>query len=1382
MSTFFGLRHMSPKGFSALQQQQKEYQIARRKSDTALTSDSSASNVATTTTGRHSLRPPLKRISPNARTGQERTSSRSFGKVVTQRSSSLAKASLPTESYDLLEANFSLPQLALRISELKQCCETMTTRSSPRVQASQVVDPEVQKEWWTALRVKLQSIQQGLDDVEAERTQLSQTAVSLVTTRNDLQQQLQLRDQEIQSLAKRCAQQADKLTSVHQLQAIHATLAADLHQTIQEYEQQCKLSSQLKDQLECSRQDTERLTQELNRVNQDYEQVTAQLEESARLVQRLTEEKAQWKLERVQLEQQMEASQRKLEMRLSKARGQFEDQLTCKENSIGELKCQVTQLEEKEQMTDNNLRESALQHEKELKTQQKDLEAKRELAVQQCEAEMAELRQSHREEKETLQTSLAEYKHTSEHQIATSTDLCIRLEQTELVRKEEVRQWQERLLTAQEEAEENRSRLELELATETSKGENRLQNLAIQMEQKLAEMQVRVKQTEDCATGEIARLNQDHEGEVSRIQLAIEERERTIQELEDNLCTTIQRHRDELGETLELHVTQVREIQASCEQREARLEATINQQKCEIEDSIEKHKRQSQLFADLKSASQEHLAEQKSYYEKALENQITDARQLAETSRDELEDKANIIIQLEDALAYQEQLYGKLCKESELEGSELRDQHNSLRLELRQEISSLQAQAEQHRIEFSKKAAETDHIEKESEVLRADIDSFKSTLIQSETILSNERADNKRHIELMGEAASQLEAKLVEKASTIDSLQVELDVTMQELMSITGELEKAREDSKLVADLTSDLEAMQLDQSNQEEMLHEKDTYIAELEAEILKLGMENEMEHQRASRAERMCSNFETEIESLEDARESLSIDLRKASLQIDRDRETIDECRVKVKELNEDVMEYKAAAERSGSRREDASSEYRIALEKLKEDHQAEHRTVGENMAALELELGRKIKTLEIEVLAKNDALETATRQLKDARQVANDLSESSYGETSALRRNLHECRLELSSRDDEVQDLRCRAIPRLEGEVAVLTCNVEELQRKHRSLMSEKEIATKERDDLTQVVVEKSINSKAVIDELMRTAETQQTRIEEMNQRLRTENASSEEMKIKISESARQAREAEFSSQEIAELKATVKSLRQQTKRLSSDVHREKSKSTELESAQRKLRWEFNQQARRTALLQSSGEDVVAERDRLLEEVAEKARQSSDALAKSRRLQAELQLCEERKCAAVIRNEELEVSITEVKSDFKNLELLTLVKEDEFAASLEHERALKSLVEDELRELVEKQGRLTKDKQSSTDLKKEVESLKSKIRRQEAFLQRRLNKERMTRQKAAQTQAIFRTERLQPGLRNQAIAAQRGMSDVSSVGWDSSFDTDLDSLLAD
>lgn len=140
----------------------------------------------------------------------------------------------------------------------------------------------------------------------------------------------------------------------------------------------------------------------------------------------------------------------------------------------------------------------------------------------------------------------------------------------------------------------------------------------------------------------------------------------------------------------------------------------------------------------------------------------------------------------------------------------------------------------------------------------------------------------------------ELQAKLCEKSSEIEALRKDVSTHMQELMVATSELQKLEEDSATLDSLFRDVEVLQQERFELSETLHERDTEIAELSAEILKLEIEKELCMQDSSRvqelmealdlAKRECASSETRLIQVVEASNHLEAEILRINTDNDK------------------------------------------------------------------------------------------------------------------------------------------------------------------------------------------------------------------------------------------------------------------------------------------------------------------------------------------------------------------------------------------------------------------------------------------------------------------------------------------------------------------
>ena len=101
------------------------------------------------------------------------------------------------------------------------------------------------------------------------------------------------------------------------------------------------------------------------------------------------------------------------------------------------------------------------------------------------------------------------------------------------------------------------------------------------------------------------------------------------------------------------------------------------------------------------------------------------------------------------------------------------------------------------------------------------------------------------------EELATLERKLRERESTIADLERDMSSQMEKLMASSSSLQLLQDECGLVDSLSTDIEVLEHERTKLMDVLLEKDTNIAELSAEILKLEIEKELLEQNTSKTE---------------------------------------------------------------------------------------------------------------------------------------------------------------------------------------------------------------------------------------------------------------------------------------------------------------------------------------------------------------------------------------------------------------------------------------------------------------------------------------------------------------------------------------------------
>jgi len=290
--------------------------------------------------------------------------------------------------------------------------------------------------------------------------------------------------------------------------------------------------------------------------------------------------------------------------------------------------------------------------------------------------------------------------------------------------------------------------------------------------------------------------------------------------------------------------------------------------------------------------------------------------------------------------------------------------------------------------------------------LRTELSSLEAS--QSETIqhLADEYDRQLRDINQSYEREmADFRSKLAQKNAEIEALRNDMSVQMQELMKATADLQELQEDSKMLNSLMEDVEALEQDRSNLRETLHERDTEIAELSAEILKLEIEKELAEQDAQKLELL----QTKLAATEDERESTSF----ATAQ----------------RLEEQLRQLKSAQK---MRIDSIRSEYDAAICDMQSKLERAE-SAASNQSAIHAQA----------MAAKDKVIATLQEQLNKARKETHLSSETQQTELSTLREELQHANEKLATKEAELQGQRLAELSDKEATIHSLQCEMDHLK---------------------------------------------------------------------------------------------------------------------------------------------------------------------------------------------------------------------------------------------------------------------------------------------------------------------------------------------------
>ena len=1246
MSNIFGLRQLSPNEFSELQKQQRN--TPRRSSCDVGGTPSTTDQYSEDGHGpsvEHKRR-PLYSMSSNASSNATSNATTTFRDRIAHFNKASSRSS--TTRIATKTATKTARKVSLEQEETTHVADKMVTTIVPA--------PDV--DYTMPLEQQFAQLQRALDSLSPRhrasqtiwrdclvslQNQWCSTTQALENRQQDMLEQLERREKEIILLSKRCAQQSDKLKSVHRLQAAKNSLEARL-QAMQELEQTVQ-SQRL--QLEATQEKKQSLQQELDRVNRDSARIREQLDTCQAQYERLAEEKQQWREERARLNEQLDRQQQRQQVIIQEERSTHQQEIDKQKVEIVALSKQVEKLQQANHNAEQDIKQTMERHTNELEQQKCDENVRLKYWQDHLASEKTRL------EAELLQQmkeKLLEQSQLYDEQLTAQTDKINQLHE----------HYGQRMGDLSQKLEESQSSC-----------------ASVQRELSL----IREAREKDLAVKDDAYKEKERSfhREIQKYQQQIDQLATELREKEESLCDMERRHQNALERLQKEALVAIQTLQAKLQ---------------------EKHSQVTALEATVKD----------------LERSLSDNKTVRETLASRSENLATQVRQLTQK-----------CQHGSKENEKLSHVNDTLRLI----INELEAKVEnQH----------------------ADIASAK---VQYESQIS-----------FLESSIQELTEKLSEKGCSITDLESELETTMDNLMLVSSELDAARQDSRLVASLTSDLEAVQLDIDTCKETLSERDVEVAELEAEILKLQMELELEKQQNSQMEKHRANcqikHEREIQSLRNYIAELRRDLDQASRQRVDYRHLHTKTQSIVHRLEEELRIANEIAAKNSQSSQALVAQHTEEVERLCARQDAKCSMWEEQAASLELDLARLSQAHAGQLAAKEKEITRLSAQLDQARDKAKAFLEETVEESSLRRQQLSSSRAQVQRLETKLTDMEMNRIPKLESQlVDALSCN-ESLRNELRVQRAEAQSLAKERDEAAKLLREKSTASQTIIEQLNGELQT-------LRQAHATSAQQCQSVQANLEEALQRCEQVEHENQRLAETVAT-----------NQQVHIERSEK-HFQSVQQ-LQMDLETQISRHEALQAANAKLQSDSERLSQDLKVKTKQCADMTSKANISAAEADACKQKLRASATRVDELEMALVESNAKCRDLSVALDGKDNECAAALEQERALRELLNEELVELKAKFEAQSNDKQTNADLIKEVATLKDKIRRQEAYLKRRLNKERLARKRGTKSQDIFRGVKSSESFSSHNSAPILNIPDVSLIDCDSSLDEELDSILAD
>lgn len=818
------------------------------------------------------------------------------------------------------------------------------------------------------------------------------------------------------------------------------------------------------------------------------------------------------------------------------------------------------------------------------------------------------------------------------------------------------------------------------------------------------------------------------EQELDDLRRMIQHKSSEIERLNDELQNSKERSKTQVAELYESSATQERRImslesdlrqeRSACDGKESALKAIGMELENQRQKLLESQRNTLTMEREIKNLR----ATRDEYLNERDELQIAQVQKVSMLST-ELNSKQTMLekmgCELEMLREEIERKEVEVCngkKQLSEQGTSL----NSLREELKEKEQSLiLSQNRVQDLEFSLNHANS-QLTKESENLcriQEKLNDLECEASSSRDILVTQREE----ASTLREKVLILEKTIEIKTSALNELTTQLESENNKAkIEHDAEEKKRSEMQQIIVSLRSDLQILESES-------REKEEEIASLNATIKSIGMEKERQIEIAVKKEQSSSIRADELNSakveLEQKNKSLLKEVTNQNTKISLLNESITNIK------NE--MATKESQQRTNLTAKDAEIAAVTQELKLIRDNkllsEAKHQSVIDEKKEVILDMKKRI-----------DQLQTEKEENTKCLQI----------DIMSLKQKLQKSEINLAISQDEVRDLKMIDLKESEERIAELESTLHKMRVKATSdELSKSAMVSEMQAEIDQLngklaTIEKSsadakeLHNKTVM-KLHSKISTLNGDIETLNLELKDSFKKSNEQHLQIT--ALTGRESELEGVERA-LQADIENLRLDLKK----AHEEQEKTeiilnreieklmanrqeedTEMLRRQTRLEKELQESRSEVSSLlkqQSDIEELLKSRTKLLADMVSHNKETEGKKDSTTRKLADMEkLSEELK-------HDLELSqmeLSEAKSLFSK-------KEDQLIDAVQKERELREVAEVELEKLSYKVKNWKKDDKELIELEKENSALRDKVRRQEAYLKRKLQKDKVLRER--------------------------------------------------
>jgi len=281
------------------------------------------------------------------------------------------------------------------------------------------------------------------------------------------------------------------------------------------------------------------------------------------------------------------------------------------------------------------------------------------------------------------------------------------------------------------------------------------------------------------------------------------------------------------------------------------------------------------------------------------------------------------------------------------------------------------------------------------------------------------------------EQLASLQEHLQDKERTVSVLKDDVAATMERLMESTHAIQKAEDDRALCKSLMEDVSTLEQERGALHETLHEKETEIAELSAEILRLEIEKEFAQNQPNAAadstgpmrgaekgfyetpSKVVHSQRVDIASLQEQLQRSNEKVRRLENDVDSHKTVIDSKAMAISALTQRFQESQAKMARTINSDEELQAEMCREIQHLREDLAAQEDELEKMSLMFSSETGHlklKLKEKELELSHSVKKYEANILELESKLREETRLSLERKHEASVLTRTVAKLKQEL------------------------------------------------------------------------------------------------------------------------------------------------------------------------------------------------------------------------------------------------------------------------------------------------------------------------------------------------------------------------------------